>query len=339
MIYNLKNIEFLHPWLLLLLIAIPLIWWWLKTGYKKKEAYIPFPSLEGLRDLKPNWKVFLYKAIPYLKLLVLTLFILALARPRLTLKQQSVNAEGIDIMLAMDVSTSMLSKDFEPNRLEASKKVAKDFIANRPYDRIGLVIFSGEAFTFSPITTDHSILEDFIDQIQAGILKDGTAIGNGLAAAVNRLKDSKAKSKIIILLTDGVNNSGYISPVTAMEMAKDFGIKVYTIGIGSNGIARSPIGNQFGQMICGNVRVEIDEKLLTKIANETGGMYFRAQNKNELEKIYDYIDKLEKTKIEVKVFKRYSEEFRMFLIPGLILLLIIFLLTMQKISLLKAEIE
>ena len=326
MIYNLKNIEFLHPWLLLLLIAVPLIWWWLKTGYKKKEAYIPFPSLEGLRDLKPNWKVFLYKAIPYLKLLVLTLFILALARPRLTLKQQSVNAEGIDIMLAMDVSTSMLSKDFEPNRLEASKKVAKDFIANRPYDRIGLVIFSGEAFTFSPITTDHSILEDFIDQIQAGILKDGTAIGNGLAAAVNRLKDSKAKSKIIILLTDGVNNSGYISPETAMEMAKDFGIKVYTIGIGSNGIARSPIGNQFGQMIFGNVRVEIDEKLLTKIANETGGMYFRAQNKNELEKIYDYIDKLEKTKIEVKVFKRYSEEFRMFLIPGLILLLIIFLL-------------
>ncbi len=326
MIYNLKNIDFLHPWLLLLLIAIPLIWWWLKTRYKKKEAYIPFPSLEGLLDLKPNWKVLAYKIIPYLKLLVLTLFILAMARPRLTLKQQSVNAEGIDIMLAMDVSPSMLTEDFDPNRLEASKKVAKEFITNRPYDRIGLVIFAGEAFTFSPITTDHEVIQDFIDQIQAGILKDGTAIGNGLAAAVNRLKDSKSKSKIIILLTDGENNSGYISPETAMEMAKDFDIKVYTIGVGSNGIARSPISNRFGQMVFGNARVEIDEQLLTKIANETGGMYFRAKNKEELSKIYDYIDKLEKTKIEVKVFKRYSEEFRMFLIPGLILLLIIFLL-------------
>ncbi len=326
MFYDLKNIEFLHPWLLLLLLTLPFIWWWLKKIYKKRETYIPFPSLEGLKGMEANWRVWIYEAIPYLKLLVLTLFILAMARPRLTLKQQSVDAEGIDIMLAMDVSTSMLSKDFEPNRLEASKKVAKDFIANRPYDRIGLVIFSGEAFTFSPITTDHSILDNFIDQIQAGILKDGTAIGNGLAAAVNRLKDSKSKSKVIILLTDGMNNAGYISPETSSEMAKDLGIKVYTIGVGSNGVARSPINSQFGQMIFGNARVEIDERLLKKIANETGGKYFRAKNKVELEKIYDYIDKLEKTKIEVKVFKRYSEEFRMFLIPGLILLLIVFLL-------------
>ncbi|HHH55137.1 MAG TPA: VWA domain-containing protein [Bacteroidetes bacterium] len=167
---------------------------------------------------------------------------------------------------------------------------------------------------------------DFIDQIQAGILKDGTAIGNGLAAAVNRLKDSKSKSKIIILLTDGVNNTGYISPQTAMDLAKNYGIKVYTIGVGTNGVARSPVSRQFGQMIFGNSRVEIDEKLLTEIAKATGGLYFRAKNQEELKKIYDYIDKLEKTKIEVKVFKRYSEEFRIFLIPALILLLLIFAL-------------
>ncbi len=324
MIYNLKNIEFFHPWLLLLLLVIPVLIWWLKTGFKKREAYISLPATQNIHS--DNWKVYLYKSMPYLKLLVLTLFILALARPRLTLKQQSVNAEGIDIMLAMDVSTSMLSTDFDPNRLEASKKVAKDFIKNRPYDRIGLVIFSGEAFTFSPITTDHQVLMDFIDQIQAGILKDGTAIGNGLAAAVNRLKDSKSKSKIIILLTDGVNNTGYISPQTAMDLAKNYGIKVYTIGVGTNGVARSPVSRQFGQMIFGNSRVEIDEKLLTEIAKATGGLYFRAKNQEELKKIYDYIDKLEKTKIEVKVFKRYSEEFRIFLIPALILLLLIFAL-------------
>ena len=324
MIDNIKNIEFVHPWLLLLLAIVPLIWWWQRTGYRKRETYIPFPSLNGLENIKSNWKVLLYYTMPYLKLTVLALFILALARPQLTLKQQSVNAEGIDIMLVMDISPSMLAMDFKPNRLEVSKKVAKDFIANRPYDRIGLVIFSGEAFTFSPITTDHEILNKFIDQIQTGILKDGTAIGNGLAAAVNRLKNSKSKSKIIILLTDGENNAGYISPETSMEMAKRFKIKVYTIGIGTNGITKMPVQDIFGNTHLRNTRVVIDEKLLTKIANETGGMYFRAKNKEELEKIYDYIDKLEKTKIEVKVFKRYSEEFRIFLIPALILLLIIF---------------
>ncbi len=324
MIDNIKNIEFVHPWLLLLLAIVPMIWWWQRTGYRKRETYIPFPSLNGLENIKSNWKVLLYYTMPYLKLTVLALFILALARPQLTLKQQSVNAEGIDIMLVMDISPSMLAMDFKPNRLEVSKKVAKDFIANRPYDRIGLVIFSGEAFTFSPITTDHEILNKFIDQIQTGILKDGTAIGNGLAAAVNRLKNSKSKSKIIILLTDGENNAGYISPETSMEMAKRFKIKVYTIGIGTNGITKMPVQDIFGNTHLRNTRVVIDEKLLTKIANETGGMYFRAKNKEELEKIYDYIDKLEKTKIEVKVFKRYSEEFRIFLIPALILLLLIF---------------
>ena len=323
---SIRNIEFLHPWLLLLLAIIPMIWWWLNTGFKKKEVYIPLPSLEALQDTNSNWKVWLYKAIPYLKLLVLTLFILALARPRLTLKQQSVNAEGIDIILTMDISSSMLAMDFDPNRLEASKKVAIDFIKNRPYDRIGLVVFAKEAFTFSPITTDHDLLNNFIEKIQVGMLKDGTAIGNGMAAAVNRLKDSKAKSKLIILLTDGENTAGYITPQTAIDMAKKYNIKVYTIGIGSNGVAKTPVKDWFGNTYITKEKVVIDERLLTKIANETGGKYFRAQNLEELKNIYDYIDKLEKTKIEVKVFKRFSEEFRIFLIPGLILLLLIFLL-------------
>jgi Ca-activated chloride channel family protein len=226
----------------------------------------------------------------------------------------------------MDISSSMLAMDFDPNRLEASKKVAIDFIKNRPYDRIGLVVFAKEAFTFSPITTDHDLLNNFIEKIQVGMLKDGTAIGNGMAAAVNRLKDSKAKSKLIILLTDGENTAGYIAPQTAIDMAKKYNIKVYTIGIGSNGVAKTPVKDMFGNTYITTAKVVIDERLLTKIANETGGKYFRAQNLEELKNIYDYIDKLEKTKIEVKVFKRFSEEFRIFLIPGLILLLLIFLL-------------
>ena len=324
MLDNIKNIELHHPWFLLLLVAIPLLAWYIYRVYPKKQAYIPMPALAGLKGYKYSWRVLLHNIMPYLKLLALTLMILAMARPRLTLKQQSVNAEGIDIMLVMDVSTSMLAKDFEPNRLEAAKAVAEDFISRRNYDRIGLVIFSGEAFTFSPITTDHDLLKNFISQIRAGILKDGTAIGNGLAAAVNRLKDSKAKSKVIILLTDGVNNSGYINPATAIEMAKKYDIKVYTIGVGSNSPSRQ--GGGFASLIYGNPANELDEQLLKTIAAETHGKYFRAKNKYELEKIYDYIDKLEKTKIEVKVFKRYSEEFRLLLIPALILLLLIFLL-------------
>ena len=318
-----NNIEIHHPWFLLLLAAIPVLIWYIRRIYPSKEAFIPVPALEDAKEFHYSWKVFLYKLLPYLKLLVLTLLILAMSRPRLTLKQQSINAEGIDIMLVMDVSTSMLAKDFKPNRLEAAKAVAEDFISHRKYDRIGLVIFAGEAFTFAPLTTDHDLLKNFISQIRAGILKDGTAIGNGLAAAINRLKDSKAKSKVIILLTDGVNNAGYISPETAVEMAKKYKIKIYTIGIGSN--QQMSMGG-FASMIFGTGEAELDEQLLKAIAAQTGGRYFRAKNKEELAKIYDYIDQLEKTKIEVKVIKRYSEEFRLFLIPALLLLLLVLLL-------------
>jgi len=326
MINTLRNIEFFHPWLLLLLLIIPILFWWNEQKTKKHKAFLPFPTTEGIKNIGSNWKIIVDKLLKYLLYLTLALFIMALARPRLSLKEESVNADGIDIIMAMDVSTSMLATDFEPNRLEASKYVAEDFIDNRPYDRIGLVIFSGEAFTFSPVTTDHSLLKSLIDQIQAGTIKDGTAIGNGLAASVNRLKDSKSKSKIIILLTDGVNNSGYIDPSTAIELAKEYGIKVYTIGVGSQGTANSPIGRQFGKIVFGRTRVEIDEKLLNEIAKSTGGKYFRAKSNDELIQIYAYIDKLEKTKIEVRVFKRYSEEFRFFLFPGLIFLLLIIIL-------------
>jgi len=318
-----NNLEIHHPWFLLLLAAIPVLFWYIKKRYPARQAYLPVPALEDAKEFHHSWKVFLYKILPYLKLLVLTLLILAMARPRLTLKQQSINAEGIDIMLVMDVSTSMLAKDFKPNRLEAAKAVAMDFISHRKYDRIGLVIFAAEAFTFAPLTTDHELLKNFISQIRAGILKDGTAIGNGLAAAINRLKDSKAKSKVIILLTDGVNNAGYISPETAVEMAKKFNIKIYTIGIGSN--QQASMGG-FASIFFGGNEAELDEQLLKAIAARTGGRYFRAKNKQELAKIYDYIDQLEKTKIEVKVIKRYSEEFRLFLIPALILLLLVLLL-------------
>jgi len=326
MIDALNNFEFYHPWALLLLLVIPLLIWWTRKNSDRFIAYMPIPSLEGINEIKPNWKVWLYKIIKYLKYVVLALFILALATPRLNLKEEKVNAEGIDIVMVMDVSTSMLATDFNPNRLESSKAVAKTFIDNREYDRIGLVIFSGEAFTFTPVTTDHELLKGLIDQIQAGIIKDGTAIGNGLAAAVNRLKDSESKSKVIILLTDGVNNSGYIDPKVAMDLAKEYSIKVYTIGVGTTGIANSPIGRQFGKLVFGKIRVEIDEKLLNEIAKTTGGKYFRAKDDRELIEIYNYIDKLEKTKIEVKVFKRYSEEFRFFLIPALLLLLLMIIL-------------
>lgn len=326
MISTLKSIEFHYPWVLLLLLIVPFLIWWMKRNSDNLKAYMPIPSVEGIKEIKPNWKVWLNRFVGMLKYVVLTLFILALATPRLSLKQEKINAEGIDIVLVMDVSSSMLATDFTPNRLEASKEVAKSFVDHRSYDRIGLVVFSGEAFTFSPVTTDQDLLKDLIDQIQVGILKDGTAIGNGLAGAVNRLKDSKSKSKVIILLTDGVNNTGYIDPEVAMDLAKEYGIKVYTIGVGSMGIANSPIGRQFGKLVFGKVKVEIDEALLSEIAKTTGGKYFRAKNEDELVDIYNYIDKLEKTKIEVRVFKRYSEEFRFFLIPGLLLLLLIFLL-------------
>ncbi len=221
----------------------------------------------------------------------------------------------------MDLSSSMLSKDFEPNRLEASKAVAIDFISKRPYDRIGLTAFSGEGFTQCPLTTDHEALKNLLSELRCGLLEDGTAIGMGLACSVNRLKEDSAKSKIIILLTDGVNNAGDISPSLAAELAKTYQIKIYAIGVGSNGEAYSPIGrSQHGEYVFGMAPVNIDEQLLTHVSTSTGGKYYRATNTEKLKEIYKEIDQLEKTKIEVRYIKRYSEEFRPFLLFALCLL-------------------
>lgn len=261
--------------------------------------------------------------LPWLRIFAITFFIIALARPQLTLKEEEVKAEGIDIMMSIDLSTSMLTRDFTPDRLSVTKIVASEFVEKRKHDRIGLTVFAEESFTQCPLTTDHRILIDFLENLQCGLLNDGTAIGMGLATAVNRIKDSPAKSKIIILLTDGVNNSGYVTPLTAAEIAKEFGIKVYTIGVGSNKNAMGPTSiRRDGTIMFGMTRGRIDENLLNEIAKMTGGKYFRAADEATLKNIYDQIDLLEKTEIEVNVFKRYSEEYRRFFIIGLFLFLL-----------------
>jgi Ca-activated chloride channel family protein len=237
-----------------------------------------------------------------------------LARPQKTDKYQDVSTEGIDIVLTQDISGSMLSRDFKPDRLEAAKNMATEFISGRPYDRIGLVVFSGESFTQCPLTTDHAVLINLLREIQSGMIEDGTAIGMGLATAVSRIKDSKAKSKVIILLTDGVNNKGEIAPATAAGIAKTFGIRVYTIGVGTQGVAPYPVQTPYGIQYQ-DMQVEIDEEILQDIAQTTGGKYFRATDNNSLEKIYKEIDKLEKSKIDVKQFIRKEERY---MLPALI---------------------
>jgi Ca-activated chloride channel family protein len=249
------------------------------------------------------------------------MFIIALARPQKTLKEEIVKAEGIDIFMVMDLSSSMLAKDFNPDRLEVSKRVAIEFVDKRPYDRIGLAVFAGESFTQCPLTTDHRVVKDFLASLKCGILQDGTAIGMGLAAGVNRLKDSDTKSKVIILLTDGVNNAGYIKPITAAEIAKEFDVRVYTIGIGTIGDALAPLSRrEDGRYVFGMTRVEIDEELLNQIASMTGGQYYRATSAESLERIYAEIDRLEKTAMEVTAFNRYSEEYYKWLLTGMIAL-------------------
>ncbi|HPK10983.1 MAG TPA: VWA domain-containing protein, partial [Saprospiraceae bacterium] len=313
------------PWFLLALLFLPLIYFF-KMKRQKEEVYMLMSTLQPIKHVK-TLKSKLAKFLPLLQYLGLALAIIALARPQLTTKEEKVKAEGIDIMLVMDLSSSMLSQDFNPNRLEVSKQVAKDFIDKRPYDRIGLVVFSGESFTQTPVTTDHNILKDFLDNLQVGMIEDGTAIGMGLATAVNRLKDLDTKSKIIILLTDGDNNAGYIQPKTAAEIAQELNVKVYTIGVGSEGFARSPINRlSDGRYVFGNAKVKIDEQLLTEISNMTHGKYFRATNERSLQNIYDEIDKLEKTEIETNVFKRYEDLFHVFLLTGLLVMMLYMIL-------------
>jgi Ca-activated chloride channel family protein len=303
----------------LLLLLVPIIIWYIKK-WSSTNAAIQISDVNRFSNMKASGKIWLRHIVFGLELLAMTLIIIALARPQTTNKWKNVTSEGIDIVMTLDISGSMLAADFKPNRLEAAKEVASEFISSRPNDRIGLVVFAAESFTQCPITTDHATLLNLMKDIKMGMIDDGTAIGTGLATAVNRLKDSKSPSKVIILLTDGVNNQGTIAPITAANLAKAFGIRVYTIGVGTLGMAPYPVQTPFGTQYQ-DMEVEIDEPLLQQIAQMTGGKYFRATNNQKLKQIYNEIDKMEKTRIEVKEFKKREEAYFKYGLLALILLI------------------
>lgn len=320
-----ENIEFANPNLLWLLLIVPAAIVWYVLRHKKQEASVRFSDLSGFAKLPKTWKAYLRHLLFALKVAALALLIVALARPQSSSTNRKSNVEGIDIVMAMDVSGSMLARDLKPDRLTAAKEVASEFVEGRPGDRMGLVIFSGESFTQVPLTTDHGVMLNMLAEMKNGLIDDGTAIGDGLATAISRLKDSDAISKVIILLTDGMNNSGSVDPYTAAEMAKLFGIRVYTIGVGSYGTAPYPVQTPFGTQIQ-QMKVEIDEKLLQNIASSTDGKYFRATSTQKLDEVYQEIDKLERSKIEVTEFSRLHEEFYPLVAWALALLLLEFLL-------------
>ena len=323
----LEGIEFTHKELLWLLLVIPVLLLWYILKHKKQTAILEISTTSGLLKGNQFWTI-LKHSLVVLRALAITLIIVAMARPQtVDVSTKTKTTRGIDIVMAIDVSASMLAKDLKPNRLEALKKVASKFINRRPNDRIGLVEYAGESYTRTPVTSDKGIILKSLRDIKYNtIITGGTAIGMGLATAVNRLKESKAKSRIIILLTDGVNNSGFIDPKTASELAVEYGIKTYTIGLGSNGMALSPVAINNGKFQYSRIQVEIDEKLLKEIASETGGKYFRATNNKKLEDIYDEIDKLEKTEIEEFKYYNYEEKFRPLVLLALGLLVLEFLL-------------
>ena len=321
-----ENIEFANPKLLWLLLLVPLAIIWYILRHKKQEASVTFSDLKGMVKLPRTWKAWFRHLLFGLKMAALALLIVALARPQSSSTNSTSNIEGIDIVMAMDVSGSMLARDLKPDRLTAAKEVASNFVKDRPGDRMGLVIFSGETFTQVPLTTDHGVMLNMLAEMKNGLIEDGTAIGDGLATAISRLKDSEAISKVIILLTDGMNNAGSVDPYTAAEIAKLYGIRVYTIGVGTYGMAPYPAKTPFGTTVMQQIKVEIDEKLLTTIANSTGGKYFRATNNKKLDEIYQEIDKLERSKIEVTEFRRLHEEYYPLVAWALALLLLEFLL-------------
>ncbi|MBR4391603.1 MAG: VWA domain-containing protein [Bacteroidales bacterium] len=316
---------FANPIFLWGLLIIPAAIAWYVIRHKKQEASVRYSDTTGFDELPKSWRVYARHLLFALQMAALALLLVAMARPQSSSTSQKSNIEGIDIILAQDISGSMLARDFKPDRLEASKKVAADFVEGRPGDRMGLVVFAGESFTQVPLTTDHGVMLNMLKELKSGMIDDGTAIGDGLATAINRLKDSEAVSKVIILLTDGMNNSGSVDPYTAAEMAKIFGIRVYTIGVGSYGTAPFPVqtifGTQYQQM-----KVEIDERLLQAIASSSGGKYFRATSNQKLDEIYAEIDKLERSKIEVMEFKRLHEEFYPLVAWAIVLLLLEFIL-------------
>ncbi|HBH82358.1 MAG: aerotolerance regulator BatA [Bacteroidetes bacterium GWE2_41_25] len=306
--------RFAEPYYLYLLAVVPAIIAFYVLKQHKANASLRMPGLSPFDGTGLTFRHYLRHILFAFRVAVISLLIIVLARPQATNKFQDVTTEGIDIVLTLDISGSMLARDFKPDRLQASKNVATEFISGRPYDRIGLVVFSGESFTQCPLTTDHAVLINLLRDIESGMIEDGTAIGNGLATAVNRIKDSDAKSRVIILLTDGVNNRGDIAPATAADIAKTFGIRVYTVGVGTMGMAPYPVQTPFGLQYQ-NMPVEIDEDILKQISQLTGGMYFRATDNDKLVQVYREIDKLEKSKIDVRQFSRKDEKF---LIPALI---------------------
>lgn len=331
-----NNIQFVNPWFFLLTPIVIGVFIWF---YFQRQDYFPrlnMSSLKGVAGVS-TLRSKLGILTPILRFLSLCGLIIAIARPQSVLQEEEVKAEGIDIVLVMDLSSSMLAQDFKPDRLWVSKAVASDFVRGRKYDRIGLAAFAGEAYTQSPLTTDHSVILDFLNPeagLQCGRLQDGTAIGMGLTTAVNRLKDSDAKSKVVILLTDGVNNAGYVKPLTAAEIAQEFDVKVYTIGVGSTGDAYTPVSqNASGQFRFSLSRVEIDEALLKEISKMTNGRYFRATNVESLQRIYASIDQLEKTEIEVSILKRYQDKFYPF---AFFAILCLFLEMILKYTLLRS---
>lgn len=318
------GVYFVNPEFFYLFILIPILSAWYFGKYAKRYPALTLSSFEGINPKKKSFRQRIIHLPFLLKMIMLSLLIVAIARPQSSSSSKTVKTEGIDIAISLDVSTSMLAEDFKPNRIEAAKNTALNFIADRINDRIGLVIFAGQSYTQCPITTDHSVLKNLFKSINPADkmgIEDGTAIGMGLATAVERLKDSKAKSKVIILLTDGINNTGIVAPLTAAEIAKTFGIRVYTIGVGTKGKAPYPMQTPFGKQYM-NVDVEIDETVLKNIASITGGKYFRATNNKALEQIYQEIDKMEKTIVNESVFSRRSEEYLPWaLAAGLIFLL------------------
>ena len=322
-----KNIIFANPeffWLLLLL-PLMLLWYWFWN--KKSQANVTFSTTIAFKKTK-SWSDALYHLLFVLRMIAIALIVVALARPQTHSENAKTKiTDGIDIVMAIDVSASMLSQDLKPNRFEALKKVALQFVKDRPNDRIGLVIYAGESYTKTPVTTDKSIILNALSEITYGQIEDGTAIGMGLATAVNRLKESKAKSRVIILLTDGVNNTGFIDPQTAAELAAEYGIKVYTVGIGTNGMALSPYAlNADGSIIYRMQQVDIDEPLMKKIAQVTKGRYFRATNNQKLQQIYDEINQMETTKIEEFKYTEVDEKFRWWVLVAGVLLLLEFVL-------------
>ena len=312
MLFN--NPEYL--WLLLVL--VPMIAWYVYKQYQS-DASLQVSSTDPFHQMPKTRKHYLFHLVFALRCAALFFLVIAIARPQSTNSYRSESTEGIDIMLSLDISGSMLAEDLKPNRLEAAKEVATKFIADRPDDNIGLVVFAGESFTQCPLTTDHAVLINLLNSIQSGIIEDGTAIGLGLANAVNRIKDSQAKSKVIILLTDGSNNRGDIAPLTAAEIAKKFGVRVYTIAVGKHGMAPYPFQTPFGIQYQ-NVPVEIDEEVLQQIAQMTGGSFFRATDNASLGAIYAEIDQMEKTKLQVREYKKRNEEFFPYLLTALLLL-------------------